>query len=63
MKSSPTIDQVTSAWLTTVLLQDGALVEGAVTSFESALTVRELSMNARLKITYTADAAGDRPDR
>ena|GEM_PF-3527970 len=62
MKSSPTIDQVTSAWLTTVL-RDAARVEGAVTSFESALTVRELSMNARLKITYTADAAGDRPDR
>ncbi|HCQ05010.1 MAG TPA: hypothetical protein DIT99_32040 [Candidatus Latescibacteria bacterium] len=45
-----------------MLSQDGALAEGAVASFESDTTVRELSTNARLKITYTADAAGDRPE-
>lgn len=57
------LNQVTSEWLTEALTQDGALTAGAVASFETDDTVRELSANARFRLTYTHEAKGECPVR
>lgn len=56
------LDQVTSAWLTAALYSSGALSVGKVADFGIAAAVeRELSANARLRLRYTSDALGSRP--
>jgi hypothetical protein len=58
------VDQVTVEWLTNVLTQSGALMRGAVESFdvETGQLVR-LSTNARLRVKYTDGSQGDRPQK
>lgn len=58
------ISQVTLDWLTTVLLQSGALEKGAVDGFEIIATQeRELSSNVSLQLTYNAGSSGELPER
>lgn len=56
-----TLDQVSAAWLTGVLLRSGALETGEVESFTVETHARELSTNARLRLKYTPGAQGDMP--
>lgn len=58
-----TIDQVTPAWLTAVLRRSGALTRGDVTAFDIAGGRGNWSSNARLAVSYTADARGTLPRR
>jgi hypothetical protein len=58
-----TIDQVTPAWLTDVLSRSGALTRGAVAAFDTADGRGNWSSNARLDVSYTADAQGALPRR
>jgi len=55
------VDQVTTGWLSDVLRQGGTLDQGAVESFALETGVATLSTNARLDLTYSADAQGARP--
>lgn len=57
------IDQVTSAWLTSVLAESGALTHGAVASFEVDAGQGNWSTNAKLIVIYTEDAQGALPRR
>ncbi len=57
------VDQITSGWLTDVLHASGALEAGEVESIKAETTVRELSANVRLDVTYTAAARGPMPRR
>jgi hypothetical protein len=57
------IDQVTTAWLTAVLRRSGALTRGAVASLEVDTGGGNWSSNARLSLSYTAEAQGARPRR
>jgi thiamine kinase-like enzyme len=57
------LDQVTTAWLTDVLRRSGALDQGAVAAFDMDTRQRELSANAKLKVQYTVESQGDRPQR
>ena len=56
-------EQVTPHWLTAVLSRSGALTHGAVASFDVVDGRGNWSTNARLDVTYTADAQGERPQR
>lgn len=56
------LDQVSAAWLTAVLTDSGALDRGAVAGLEMNFRARELSTIAKLKVTYTAGAQGERPE-
>lgn len=55
------LDQVTTEWLTAVLGQGDALNQGTVAAFEMDTDDRELSSNARIRLNYTEDAAGQLP--
>ncbi len=57
------IDQVTTAWLTTVLIRSGALARGAVAAFDVLNGHGNWSTNARLHVTYSAGAQGALPRR
>jgi hypothetical protein len=58
-----TIDQVTPAWLTDVLSRCGALTRGAAAAFDTADGRGNWSSNARLAVSYAADAQGALPRR
>jgi hypothetical protein len=55
------LDQVGTQWLTEVLSNKGALVEGAVTKFALKRDERMLSSVGYLTVTYSQDAQGRRP--
>jgi hypothetical protein len=55
------LDQVTSAWLTAVLSQSGALTAGEVTGFAADGGGGNWSSNAQLALTYSANARGECP--
>lgn len=55
--------QVTAEWLTQALTRSGALTGGAVASFEVQTSQRILSTSVRLRVSYSAGARGDRPER
>lgn len=57
------IDQVTTEWLTAVLARSGALTRGEVAAFDVIDGRGNWSTNARLEVTYSADAQGARPAR
>jgi hypothetical protein len=57
------IDQVTTLWLSNTLTRSGALTRGAVASFDVVDGRGNWSSNARLAVSYTADAQGARPRR
>ncbi len=55
--------EITLEWLTGVLTTSGALTRGAVASFELDGGSGNWSANARLRLRYTPDALGERPER
>ena len=55
--------ELTSAWLTNVLTASGALTVGVVDGFELIDGRGNWSANARLRVRYSPDARGDRPER
>ncbi|HET9866022.1 MAG TPA: hypothetical protein VFQ06_01925, partial [Nitrospira sp.] len=57
------IDQVSAIWLTSVLAQSGAITRGAVESFEFATGRGNWSRSGTLRVSYTDDAKGPRPQR
>jgi hypothetical protein len=58
------LDHLTVEWLTDVLLNDGALEQGAVASLEILATVeREWSTSSRLVPTYVPGSSGQMPER
>lgn len=57
------INQISSAWLTSALLHSGALTRGAVATFAVDKGHGNWSANARLDLDFTADAQGARPGR
>ncbi|KAA3661585.1 MAG: aminoglycoside phosphotransferase family protein [Chloroflexi bacterium] len=66
MKSNQVItnlEQVTPEWLTAVLTQSGALIEGEVIDFEANDGSGHWSQNAQLTITYSNQALGECPTR
>lgn len=54
---------LTPAWLTAALAASGALEHGAVESFAVEHGGGNWSANARLRLRYTPDARGERPER
>lgn len=52
------LDEATPAWLTDVLATSGALSSGSVERIESKSSERDLSVVARLEISYSAGATG-----
>jgi hypothetical protein len=68
MKSMPdivitSIDQVSAAWLSSVLTKSGALVNGAVAGFEVNPGRGHWSSNAVLNVKYTNSSQGALPQR
>ena len=57
------IDQVSAAWLTSVLAQSGAITHGAVKSFEFATGQGNWSRSGTLRLSYTDEAQGSQPQR
>ena len=57
------IDEVTVEWLTAVLIQSGALTQGRVVSFEVDTGRGNWSTNAKLRLKYTSESQGERPQR
>lgn len=57
------VDQISTDWLTSVLIQSGALTRGAVQSFEFGTGGGNWSTSANLTLTYTGDAQGSLPQR
>lgn len=57
------LDQITTAWLTSVLSRSDALTRGAVQSFEFGTGQGNWSTSANLTLTYTDDAQGSLPQR
>jgi hypothetical protein len=55
------VDQVTSEWLTSVLLKSGALTEGQVTMFAVDTGRGNWSTSARLTLSYAPDSRGELP--
>lgn len=56
-------EDATPAWLTRVLKRQGALEHGAVAEVSAERGDSAWSSHARLRLTYTADAQGARPQR
>ena len=52
------LEQVTPAWLTSVLMKSGAITDGAVESFELDSGEGNWSESGSLKVTYSRDAKG-----
>lgn len=57
------VEHVTAEWLTEALKQGGALASGAVAAFEVETGRGNWSANAHLKVRYTHEALGKRPER
>jgi hypothetical protein len=57
------IEQVTAAWLTSVLAGSGALVGGAVAAFDVKMGRGSWSTNATLKVRYVKGSQGSLPAR
>lgn len=57
------MDQVSTAWLTSVLRESGALTQGAVKSFEFGAGQGNWSRNGNLRVSYTDNAQGSLPRR
>jgi hypothetical protein len=57
------INQVTAKWLTAVLSHGRALTGGVVTAFDVETGRGNWSNSARLKLQYSDDAQGERPQR
>jgi len=57
------VDQITTAWLTSVLSKNGALTHGSVASFELDSGRGNWSTNGSLTLTYADDARGELPKR
>ena len=55
--------EITSAWLSSVLSTSGALSRGSVAGFELEGGSGSWSTNARLRLRYSPDALGERPER
>jgi len=55
------LEQVTTAWLTTVLSRSGALTQGIVQAFDVDTGQGNWSSNARLTVHYAAASQGTRP--
>lgn len=55
------LEQVSSAWLTSVLNRSDALTRGAVTAFDMETGGGNWSASAQLTLHYSEDAEGDRP--
>ncbi len=56
------LEQVTPEWLTDALTRSGALTCGAVVTFTVDSRDRVLSTSYRLRIAYSKDAKGEKPD-
>jgi len=57
------IDQVSSAWLTSVLVKSGALTQGAVESIKVSVGQGNWSKSAKLLVKYAGNAQGLLPER
>jgi hypothetical protein len=57
------LDQVTAAWLTSVLASSGALINGAVAAFDVSPGRGNWSTNAILDVRYVNGSQGTRPQR
>ena len=57
------LEQVTPAWLTSVLTKSGAITSGSVESFEVDSGEGNWSESGSLKATYSSDAKGSLPTR
>lgn len=57
------LEHVTAEWLTNILAKNGALTSGRVLAFESVKGGGHWSKNAKLHLTYSADAAGELPEK
>jgi hypothetical protein len=57
------IDQVTTDWLTSILTNNGAIVNGSVSTFEVAVGEGNWSTGARLNVRYTPGSQGALPKR
>jgi hypothetical protein len=57
------LNQITSAWLTAVLSDDGAMSEGEVEAFEVETGRGNWSTNAGLVLRYSEGAQGSLPKR
>lgn len=57
------LEQVTVEWLTSVLINSGALTRGAVATFAVDTSHGNWSSNARLTVHYTTNAQGALPQR
>lgn len=57
------LDQVTPEWLTAVLCRSGALARGAVEAFAVDTGRGNWSTSGSLRINYSPDATGERPQR
>ncbi len=55
------VEEVTAAWLTGVLRQSGALVEGQVVGFQALTGTSNWSSNARLQLSYSPQSSGPCP--
>ena len=56
-------DEITTSWLTAVLIRSGALQSGSVTGFDQEPGAGNWSTNVRLRLRYTADAQGECPEQ
>jgi hypothetical protein len=57
------IDQVTNAWLTSVLIKSGALINGEVATFDVKAGQGNWSTNVRLNVKYVKGSQGVLPQR
>ena len=57
------LEQVSIEWLTRVLTARGALTKGVVSGFEVDGGAGNWSSNARLKLRYSEDAEGEKPEK
>lgn len=57
------VEQVTAAWLTSVLSRSSAVTAGRVTDVALDEGHGNWSTHARIRLHYSVDAVGDRPQR
>ncbi|MBL8163064.1 MAG: phosphotransferase [Anaerolineae bacterium] len=57
------LEQITAEWLTGILTRNEALTEGHIAALTLDVDARELSTSVRLRVEYTAGAAGARPEK
>src|SRR5215216_3512323 len=65
MQSLPisSIDEVTPVWLTHVLREGGHLTRGTVSEVQKQSLKSNWARNAVLRLNYSADAAGEKPEK